>query len=196
MEVPVNPPFTPEGAMAPPAPPPIPLRPVGPGLSPLHTLQSPSLPLCDEDDDSESKLEYADPVPPWLPPCQELLDCNYHKGSCPKRIRIPLNHPGNIYGNCRDPMDILKNYYRENLIPPQTHKFPSGSRLWNRAPSVPDSLISQDKLEEEHECWFKGHKDNPLALPMEKEIKTEEEAAFAKFAEEGGVVFIDFLISM
>jgi hypothetical protein len=30
---------------------------------------------------------------------------------------------------------------------------------------------------------------------VEKEIKTEEEASFAKFAE-GGVAFIDFLISM
>jgi hypothetical protein len=93
-------------------------------------------------------------------------------------------------------VDILKNYYKENPIPPQTHKFPSSSRPQNRAPSVPDSPVSQDKLEEEHERWFKGHLDNPLAPPVEKEIKTEEEASFAKFAEEGGVAFIDFLISM
>jgi hypothetical protein len=109
---------------------------------------------------------------------------------------MPPNRPGNIYGDHRDPVDILKNYYKENPIPPQTHKFPSGSRPRNRAPSVPDSLISQDKLEEECERWFKGHLDNPLAPPVEKEIKTEEEASFAKFAEEGGVAFIDFLISM
>jgi len=108
-----------------------------------------------------------------------------------RRTILPPVRPGNIYGDRRNPTEIIKNYRRENPVP---HTPTSDIPVTNHGPSKPahPDVISQEKVQDKLESWDPEPTLSgvPPLVPID-----QMETNFAKFVAEGGVAYIDFLIA-